>query len=274
MDTRDNDRVRINGEGPPLLLIHGLGSPHEWDRTIDELAARFRVIVPVLPGFFPGDDLVDYSDELYVEYLESLRQQLSVETWAIAGISAGGRHALDYALAHQDRVDCLIAIAPAGMCDIHWAYTLPGAGSWLPPVLSRMTANPKQLRSVLDTGDWVEADGSFSDWAWGGFADRMAEPVFRTNFFRVGVGIGTDRKAKEWAKTLPELDVNVLVMWGAEDKMFPAKLAEDVSAMIPGSRVVVVEGCHHMVSMERPAVAVKEIVAFLAERQPAQVPVP
>ncbi len=262
MDARENERVRLRGDGPPLLLIHGLGSPHEWDRTIDDLSARFRVIVPVLPGFFPGDDLIDYTDELWVDYLESLRQELGVDEWAVAGISAGGRTALEYALAHEDRVTRLVAIAPAGMCNIHWAYALPGAASWLPPLLSKMTAKPERLRSVLDTGDWVEADGSFSDWAWSGFADRMAEPTFRTNFFHVGVRVGTGRRGKQWAGLLPRLVTETLIIWGEKDNMFPAALAKDLGDMISGCRVVVVDGCHHMVTMERPDVTVREIVGF------------
>jgi len=265
MDVRENERVRLKGDGPPLLLIHGLGSPHEWDRTIDDLSTQSRVIVPVLPGFFPGDGLIDYTDELWVDYLESLRQELGVDEWAVAGISAGGRTALEYALAYPNRVTSLVIIAPAGMCNIHWAYALPGAASWLPPLLSRMTAKPARLRSALDTGDWVEADGSFSDWAWSGFADRMVDRDFRANFFRVGVRIGTGRRAKEWKSLLPGLDVETLILWGEKDKMFPAALAKELGAMIPGSRVVVVNGCHHMVSMERPDVTVKEVAAFLAD---------
>src|SRR6266536_391255 len=47
---------RIWGEGPPLVLLHGAsGSWAHWIRNVLWLAARFRVLVPDLPGFGDSD---------------------------------------------------------------------------------------------------------------------------------------------------------------------------------------------------------------------------
>ena len=45
-------RFRAVGDGPPVLLVHGLGgSPRWWSRTTQTLAEAHRVILPELPGF-------------------------------------------------------------------------------------------------------------------------------------------------------------------------------------------------------------------------------
>src|SRR3989304_255357 len=51
---------RIWGEGPPLVLLHGAsGSWTHWIRNVLPLAARFRVLVPDMPGFGDSDAPLD-----------------------------------------------------------------------------------------------------------------------------------------------------------------------------------------------------------------------
>ncbi|HZX63804.1 MAG TPA: alpha/beta hydrolase, partial [Myxococcales bacterium] len=81
---------RDEGDGPPLLLLHGTGSSlHTWDGWAGALRDRFRVIRMDLPGFGltgPNKD-DDYRISSYVEFVEAFRKRLGLDTFALAGNS-------------------------------------------------------------------------------------------------------------------------------------------------------------------------------------------
>lgn len=112
--------VRDEGSGPAVLLLHGtFSSLHTWDEWTLELSDNFRVIRLDLPGFgltgpHPSND---YSDNATLLLLDSLRQNLNISTWSIAGNSLGGRLAINYARHFPANTDQIILLNPA--------YSLP-----------------------------------------------------------------------------------------------------------------------------------------------------
>jgi pimeloyl-ACP methyl ester carboxylesterase len=112
--------IRDEGNGPALLLLHGtFSSLHTWDDWTEELCDSFRVIRLDLPGFgltgpHPAND---YSNKATLLLLDSLRQNLNISTWSIAGNSLGGRLAIDYARHFPRNTDSIILLNPA--------YSLP-----------------------------------------------------------------------------------------------------------------------------------------------------
>lgn len=84
--------VYLAGDGPPLLLLHGLGgSGRYWAGAAPLLAPRHRLIAPDLPGFgFSDKPDVDYSRDFHVTALSELLAALDVTEVAVAGHSMGG----------------------------------------------------------------------------------------------------------------------------------------------------------------------------------------
>jgi alpha/beta hydrolase fold len=79
---------RDEGEGPPLLLLHGTGSSlHTWDAWAEALRAHFRVIRMDLPGFgLTGPNQQDdYRIDTFVAFLEAFRSKLGLDGFALAG---------------------------------------------------------------------------------------------------------------------------------------------------------------------------------------------
>ncbi|HEX9189150.1 MAG TPA: alpha/beta fold hydrolase, partial [Vicinamibacteria bacterium] len=82
------------GSGPPLLLVHGLGSnaTMEWGRLMAPLGRKYRVLAPDLPGF--GDSArpasADYSIAMQVEAVLAFMKARGIERTRLAGISMGG----------------------------------------------------------------------------------------------------------------------------------------------------------------------------------------
>jgi pimeloyl-ACP methyl ester carboxylesterase len=114
-------RVRFTEAGPlnapPLLLVHGyLWNREVWDDVLPQLAERFRVIVPDLPGFGdsekPAPARYAYGFEAFAESLVDLVAALGLSRVSVCGHSMGGAVALTLAAQHPDLVDKLVLVDP------------------------------------------------------------------------------------------------------------------------------------------------------------------
>jgi haloacetate dehalogenase len=116
-------RVRHGGSGPPLLLLHGYPETHlTWEEVAGELASRFTVVAPDLPGY--GDssqpptvtDHQTYGKRAMAHDGVALMQVLGFDTFDVAGHDRGGRIAYRMALDHPDVVRRLtvLDVVPTG----------------------------------------------------------------------------------------------------------------------------------------------------------------
>lgn len=107
--------ARSAGDGPPVLLLHGLvGSSRYWNSSYDDLARRHRLIIPDLLGFGRSPKPAsDYSPDRHVEAVIALLDELGVDAPAVVGAhSAGSILALRLAWRHPDRVAAVVAFGP------------------------------------------------------------------------------------------------------------------------------------------------------------------
>lgn len=105
--------VATGGSGPPLLLLHGYPETHAaWHRVAPELAARFTVVIPDLPGY--GDSSAphdgDYSKRAMARTMADLMAARGFDRFAVAGHDRGGRVAYRLALDHPDRITRLAVL--------------------------------------------------------------------------------------------------------------------------------------------------------------------
>ena len=103
--------VKDEGEGPVLLLLHGMfASLHTWNPWADALSGEFRIVRVDLPGFgITGPHpLGDYSIRASMYLLETIRERLGIEQWTLIGNSMGGGLALSYAQLYPDHAENVI----------------------------------------------------------------------------------------------------------------------------------------------------------------------
>jgi haloacetate dehalogenase len=155
--------VAIGGNGPPLLLLHGYPQTHvAWHRIAPDLARRFTVVAPDLPGY--GDSSAprngDYSKRAMVSDLVGLMAAQGFDRFAIAGHDRGGRVAYRLALDHPGKVSSIAVLdmvptldmwemmdGPMALAVYHWLFlALPGparraAGSLDRPRSGRLPAS-------------------------------------------------------------------------------------------------------------------------------------
>jgi pimeloyl-ACP methyl ester carboxylesterase len=115
----DGRRVNVveMGDGPPLLLVHGLsGCWQNWLENIPHFARSHRVIAPDLPGFgsseMPREEI---SIAGYARFLEELCDALSIDAAAVVGNSMGGHVASELAIGSPQRVERLMLVSAAGI---------------------------------------------------------------------------------------------------------------------------------------------------------------
>jgi pimeloyl-ACP methyl ester carboxylesterase len=122
------------GEGPPLLLLHGVGdNALDWQWAMPALASTYRVYAPDLPGFGGStNSRSDYSPAFFTRFVDAFLDTLGIERATVVGNSLGGLIALRLALAEPERVAALGLVSSGGLGrEVTYALrslALPGYG--------------------------------------------------------------------------------------------------------------------------------------------------
>src|SRR6476661_9908840 len=131
------------GDGPPLLLLHGIANNCEtWAEVIPRLAESHTVIAPDLLGHGESDKpRGDYSIAAYANGLRDLTSVLDIEQATIVGHSLGGGIALQFAYQFPERCERLVLVGSGGLGpEVHpllRAAAAPGAELGLSLATSR-----------------------------------------------------------------------------------------------------------------------------------------
>lgn len=101
-----------HGAGPPLLLLHGLGSSgQDWDLLVPRLAASYRVIVPDVRGHGRSDKPAGpYGVPLFARDIAAFLDRLNLSSVHVAGVSMGGMLAFELVIRRPDLVRSLVII--------------------------------------------------------------------------------------------------------------------------------------------------------------------
>ena len=263
------------GDGPVLLLVHGMGgSFHNWDEVIEPLARAHTVIAPDLPGHGTSQaGSGDYSVGSLAASLRDLLATLGHERATLVGHSLGGGVAMQFSYQFPEMVERLVLVSSGGLgpevSPVLRAAALPGADAFITatagvgqrvgPVLGR-ALGAIGLRPNPDVAEVLRGYGSLTD------PDRRAaflgtvRAVIDTRGQRVAA---TDRLYL--AEAVP-----TLIVWGARDPIIPARHGEDAHDHVPGSRLEIFEDVGHLPQVEAPLRFVLALEAFLAETEPAR----
>lgn len=146
---------RIEGEGPPLLLIHGFGISFKiWRNLLPRLAPHFCCIMVELPGIgqSPPPDPARPYYTVCAQELERLRRHLRIEEWAVFSYSTGSRAAEVYIEQHPERVTHAVFLCPVHVPGWRWmaARTAIHLDSYF-PALGNWVLSGRRLHSLVRT---------------------------------------------------------------------------------------------------------------------------
>lgn len=235
---------------PGVVLIHGLGGRAEdWRNLAPYLAeAGFRVLMPDLLGFGRSPRPADFSysvrDEagIVIGFLDALK----LSRVDLGGWSMGGWIVQTVASEAPERVNRLLLFDAAGL------YAPP---DWDTRLFTPVTAQElAQLEALLTPHPETIP----------GFVARDILRLSREHrwvIHRAMTSMLTGADVTD--RLLPELKMPVLIVWGAEDRIVPAYLAEKMHQLIPQSQLDLVAGCGHLAPLECPRVIGPRVVAFV-----------
>jgi len=255
------------GGGPPVILIHGFGgSMWQWEYQQSALAPYYRVITPDLPGSGLSDKPeIAYTPDEMVASLRGFMDALGIQKAVLVGNSMGAGLAIGMALAHPDRVDRLVLIGG------------------LPKGVREKLASPLFKRAIdtsapvwlIRFGNWL-----FGRWVTGdvlkeivhdhsrltqSVIDRSVQNRKRPGLIRAVMA--TTRSLPLWeqgfALRIGEINHPTLVIWGAEDKVFPPEVGHEIQRTIKGASFALVPKAGHIPQWEQPEIVNSLLITFL-----------
>jgi pimeloyl-ACP methyl ester carboxylesterase len=253
--------VRDTGprHGPPVILLHGLGSSlHTWEPWAQTLAATHRVISYDLPGFgLTGPDpTANYSDARSLQVLAAVMDKLALDRASLVGHSMGGRLAWLFAARYPQRVAKLVLIAPDGFESPGLTY---GTAPAVPTVIKAMTyVLPKAMLRMNLAPAYADA-ANLSDATVTRYHDLLLAPQVRAAMLtRMAQTILVRPEP-----LLRQIVAPTLLLWGAKDAMIPLANAADYLKILPRAELVTLPGLGHVPHEEAPAVSLPPAQAFL-----------
>ncbi|HRB68643.1 MAG TPA: alpha/beta hydrolase [Chitinophagales bacterium] len=253
---------RMEGNGTPIVLIHGTGSALQtWDGWMDSLLAhQFNVIRLDMPAFGltgPRSDK-DYSTKMYVDFLDRFLQQLGIDTFALAGNSLGGEIAWKYALAHPSKVSNLILVDPAGFYaedKQNGAIVFKLAKyKWMAQLISRMDTKILVDKTLKDV---YEDDSKITDKTKSLYYDISMRDGNRESFTERVQQIG-----QEQIVDIRKIETPTLIQWGQQDKLIDISMLENFKK-IKNNTAIIYENCGHVPQEEIPSKSVHDVLLFL-----------
>ncbi len=271
------DRVayREAGQGPAVLLIHGMGgSSLTWHELMPHLAQRFRVIAPDLLGHGLSDKpRGDYSLGAFAVWLRDLLDRLGIDRVSVVGHSFGGGVAMQFAHQHPDYCERLVLISSGGLGpDLGRPLRLlsaPGAELLL-PVVARpsIVALGERIRQKLVARGLVSAEVVEGWKAYSSLGDTDTRQAFLRTLRSVVDYRGQSVSA---LSRLPfTAGLPTLLIWGAHDRLIPPTHGEAAHAALPGSRLVVLPDVGHFPHVEAPLAVADTLDTFIATTTPWQ----
>ena len=246
------------GEGPPVVLIHGLGlNRHMWDWFVDAFSANHQVVTFDLLGHGDSDKPVGpYRMAQFTDQIAELCTHLKLGPVALAGFSLGGIINRAMALAHPDMVRAIAVVnsyhdrtdaqREAVMKRVDQARehgptaTVEAAlERWFTPEFG--SAHPEVLDQVRQ---WVTAN------------DAQVYP----HLYHLMAACDAD-----YVTSVADIRCPALIIASADDPGNTPAMAEAMGAVIPNARVEVLPGLRHMGLSERPEDYYALIEPFFAE---------
>lgn len=255
---------KIEGQGRPILLIHGTGSCLQtWDEWTKALVKDSFMVVRIdLPGFGltgPNSNN-DYSISNYNKFIDEFAQNLGLDSFDVAGNSLGGEIAWRFAVDFPKRVKKLVLIDPAGA---------PNAGSKNEVFIFKFAQMPilSDLGTLLDPKMMVDntLEGVYFD------KTRITDEK-RTLYNDIALRPGNRKafvarlkqKGKDAVVPLSSVSQPTLIQWGREDKLLKLEESKFFEA-IPNHKLTIFEKVGHSPQEEIPTESVEDAIQFLKQ---------
>lgn len=223
----------VEGQGQPLLLLHGLfGALSNFQDLIEHFRERYQVVMPMLPMFeLP---LRDVGVLAYMEYVRDFVEYMKYDKVHVLGNSLGGHIALMYIQQHPEKVKSLTLAGSSGLFENAFGNTFP------------KRSDP----------EFIRAKTAFTFYDPTMATDELVNEVFDiVNTREKAAAILFTAKSAirhNMKDSLSDIKAPTLLIWGNQDNITPPFVGEEFNKLIAGSELHFIDLCGHAPMMERP----------------------
>jgi len=221
------------GEGEPLLLLHGLfGALSNFTGQINYFRQQYKVVVPLLPLL--DLDILHTTVgglEKWVHKFIELRDYKNIN---LLGNSLGGHVALMYVLRHPERIKSLTLTGSSGLFENGMGDTYPKRGDY--EYIRKKTEltfyDPKMASKEL--------------------VDELYETVnVRLKAIKI-IALAKSAIRNNLGEEVSQIKQPTLLVWGNNDNITPPFVGKEFHKLIPNSELHFIDLCGHAPMMERP----------------------
>jgi len=236
--------IETGGEGPPLLLLHGLfGALSNFEGIIKHFSKERNVVVPLLP-IFEGSLKVPTVTAL-VEYVTDFVVWKGYSKMHVLGNSLGGHISILFTLANPEKVLSVTLTGSSGLFESGLGSTFPKRGDYT---------------YVKNKSEGIFYDPSVAK-------KELVDEVYETINNRVKalriVWTAKSALRQNLADKLQGIHVPTLLVWGKQDNVTPPEVAEKFDELISDTTLIFVDKCGHAPMMEHPNIFNEHLDDFL-----------
>jgi len=239
------------GSGPAVVVIHGIGGHKEdWTSLMMALSSSHTVYAIDMIGF--GQSAKTASEITIRSQAGAVLSLLDAEDCKradIIGNSVGGWVAAMIAASHPSRVGRLVLVDAAGFKAM---FEGPPPVNFYPQTVAEMETLLSFVRHDPQTHTKAFAEMALTAAQASGDAETAE---------RVGNGMFMSERLEDLADRIA---APTLVIWGAEDRLFPPVIADLVAGHIKGAEKLLIPAASHFPQLDNPSAFNAAVAAFLA----------
>jgi pimeloyl-ACP methyl ester carboxylesterase len=221
------------GEGPVLLLLHGLfGALSNWSKVLSHFSRKYKVVIPLMPIY--QMPLLKTSVDGLSNFIHEFVQFKKYSSVTLLGNSLGGHVGLVYTLDHPDFVHSLILTGSSGLYENSMGGSFPKRQDY----------------------NFIKSKTEFTFYDPNTATKELVDEVYEiVNNKSKGLRIVTMAKSAirhNLSKDIKNITLPVCLIWGKDDKITPPEVAEEFHHLLPNSELHYIDKCGHAPMMEKP----------------------
>jgi pimeloyl-ACP methyl ester carboxylesterase len=268
----DGARVayRELGAGPPLALLHSaMLSYKEWEPAVEQLADRFRVVLPDLPlhGDSEEEPRHPYTLDWFADVMSGFAADVLGPRPLIGGHDAGAEillHAIARGSLQPKRLVLMGSRmhAPPQDARLRAAWRLTATAGAVPG-LDRLLTYGARAAFRPERGLRLSARGdpAARDLVRHAFADVAGNPSLARSWARCARAWPRGAQA-QLLELYPRLDMPVLLLWADRDRLHPIATAEEALKLLPNGQLRVLQSTGFLIAYDDPVGLARELAAF------------
>ena len=252
------------GNGEIVILLHGLALSLEiWGKVIDKFDDKFRVLAFDFPGSGRANKPNDlYNSDFFGQQIITFMDRLNIEKAHLIGSSLGASAVVRLAKTHQHRMNKIVIMAPGGFgqdCNLVMRVsTIPLIGYFLstPSYSSNLFSMQMSMYDKKNaSSELIELITNYSK-------DCGYHPALYRSI-KSGLGPFGVKNIESFRECARNIEKDCLIIWGKQDKIFPAKQAPIANELIKNSKLIIFDKCGHYPHWEQPDMFSENISKFL-----------